>query len=103
MQEGGGHFQNGGCLRMYYTVLRMAPFSRCNIVDRLFFFINKWIFYMFRMHVSGNHKVEKYSRYVIWYAPAPRVLKHPPFWKCTLLLVYVSHWYKLYYISGILF
>ena len=23
---------------------------------------------MFRMDVSGIHKVEKYSRYVIWYA-----------------------------------
>ena len=32
-----------------------------------YFFINNWIYHMFRMHVSGNHKVEKYSRYVIWY------------------------------------
>ena len=65
---GGGHFQNGGCLRMYYTVLRMSPFSRCTISDRLFF-INKWMFHMFRMHVLGNHKVEeKYSRYAMWYA-----------------------------------
>ena len=67
MEEGVGHIQNGGCLRMYYTVLRMSPFSGLPLWTD-YFFINKWIFHMFRMHVSGNHKVEKYSRYVIWYA-----------------------------------
>ena len=66
MQEGGGIFRTGDVWEC------IIPFWECPRSHDVplwidYFFINNWIFHMFRMHVSGNHKVDEYSRYVISY------------------------------------
>ena len=62
-----GTFQNRGCLRTQYAVLRLLLFSQCTSINRVVidYQMDVKLIDLFGMHVSDNPKLEKYSRYVI--------------------------------------
>ena len=62
-----GTFQNGGCLRTQYAILRLPQFSQYTSINRVVidYQMDVKLIDLFGMHVWDNPKLEKYSRYVI--------------------------------------